>query len=86
MTNHPNRSKREAWQDFRLTGNTRFAFPIIDPVTKQEVSAEALYNSASDACGCALTSNIRDLILDNLIYPAQERDDDDRALCTAVYV
>lgn len=73
---------------FRLKEiNTRFALPIIHPITKVEVSAETLYNSCCDAMGHVVRDHIGDLILDNLAYGDEydhERDGGD-AICAAVY-
>lgn len=69
---------------FRLAEkNTHFALPVIHPVTKQEVSAETLYNDCCAALGYTVRDNIGDLILDNLKYDAGAYDDD--ALCSSVY-
>jgi len=69
--------------------NTRFALPIIHPVTKQEVSAETLYNECCDAMGYQVCDNIGDLVFDNLDYSADETvcatDESNNALHDAIY-
>lgn len=62
--------------------NTRFALPIICPVSGDVVSAETLYNRCCVALGHTVRDHIGDLILDNLQYGAAHDAD---SLCDAVY-
>lgn len=50
---------------FKLDGATTFGVAIRHPITHLEVTAEQLYNDASDSMG-VVTDYISDLIFDNM--------------------
>lgn len=66
--------------------NTRFARPIVCPITGEHVSAETLYNRCCAAMGHVVRDHIGDLILDNLSYSGQPMGEvDTEEMCNSIY-